>query len=89
LATSGCSTWPTWTGVSSGPGWTRAVPALRACGIVLQEKLDGCNVRTFFSERDQPVCQKRAGLLAAREEDQYNSLAVEGPSRIDLRVERR
>ncbi len=41
--------------------------------VVLQEKLDGCNVGVFFAEKNRPVCQKRAGLLEVREKEQYNA----------------
>jgi hypothetical protein len=44
----------------------------RSCEVVLQEKVDGTNVGIFFQSAGQPVCQKRAGLLAGRERQQYN-----------------
>ncbi len=44
----------------------------RTCEVVLQEKVDGTNVGVFFLSEAQPVCQKRAGLLASREKKQYN-----------------
>jgi len=45
----------------------------RSCEVVLQEKLDGANVGVFFRSASEPVCQKRAGLLAGREKQQYNA----------------
>ena len=44
----------------------------QACEVVLQEKVDGTNVGIFFRSAGQPVLQKRAGLLAGREKEQYN-----------------
>jgi len=43
-----------------------------ACEVVLQEKLDGTLAGVFFDVSDQPILQKRAGLLGSREKPQYN-----------------